>query len=81
MVKKKSNKKMELSHRLILLITGMVGLIILFIYSLDLTQSEIFVNFFGYNITTYFLAMLLIILGILFSTLLKSGLLGDWRLD
>lgn len=84
MAKRKTNnqnKEMELIKRIALLIIGMGGLIILFIYSFDLSQSEIFVNIFGYNITTYFFAGLLIILGILFSTILKSGLLGKWRLD
>lgn len=78
---KKQSGEIELFKRISLIIIGMTGLIILFIYSFDLSQTEIFVNIFGYNITTYFFACMLIILGILFSTVLKSGLLGKWRLD
>lgn len=77
----KQNKNINLFERIVLLVIGMGGLIVLFIYSYDFTETDLFINMFGYNITTYFFAGLLIILGLLFSTILKSGLLGKWKLD
>jgi len=84
MVKRKTKTQKEninIIKRIVLLITGLGGLIILFIYSSDFVNSGIDVNVIGYNVTTYFFAGFIIILGLIFSTLFKSGLLGKWRLD
>lgn len=84
MTKRKSKnaiEKMSLTQRIIVLISGITGLIFLFIYSYKFTESDIFISFFGYNITTYAFAGLIIIVGIMFSSLFKSGLRGKWSLD
>lgn len=79
--KKQVNKTVSLPMRITLMIIGMTGLIFLFVYSINLEIINANVNIFGYNITTYFYAGLVIITGLIFSSLLKSGFLGRWKMD
>lgn len=62
-------------------IVGFVILIFLFVYSFRWESIGIEFSAFGYDISNYAWATLLILSGILASTLFKSALIGKWRVD
>lgn len=77
----KKNKYLPFAQRLILLIVGLFGSCALIIYSLRWEDLGINIDVLGKDISQWFFAGMLVICGIIFSTLLKSALLGKWRLD
>ena len=79
MAKKKS--KLELGKRLSILIFGSIGSMFIIVYSFRWEELGINADMIGFDVTKWFFAFLLVISGIIFSTLIKSGLLGEWKLD
>ena len=83
--KKKSVKllgqKLGPIKRIIYLILGLAGLVTLLMYSFNFEKLPFQITIFSQDITTIILAVAMVILGIIFSTLLKSGAKGKFELD
>lgn len=79
MTKRKNN--IDLPIRMISLIIGIIGSCFLIVYSFRWEDLGIGVDILGFDISKWFFAFLLVISGIIFSTLIKSALLGKWKLD
>ena len=74
-------KKMPMEKRIGLILIGLVGSMCLIVYSFSLNSNELGFNFMGYDISVWVFAFLTILLGLIFATMLKSGLIGKWKLD
>jgi len=67
--------------RLILVIFGITGLVFIVLYSFNFDKLGFEFTALGYDITEIFVATIVILVGILFSTLFKSGIFGQWIVD
>lgn len=76
-----TKKKLSIENRLALIITGLIGSMVLIVYSLEWVKNDIGFSFLGFDITEWTLAFITVVCGLLFATMLKSGLLGKWKLD
>lgn len=76
-------RKTELNPfaRLFLFIIGMAGAIILIIYSIRWEALPISFSAMGNDITIIAFAGILVLASIIFYTLIKSAILGEWKLD
>jgi len=61
--------------------TGMALAVFLLLYSFKWAEFPIQVTAAGQNVTDVFMGVMVVLVGILGGTLIKSGLLGKWRLD
>ena len=81
MANKKSYKEIGIFSRIGLFLIGLSIAVFLFIFSFDYETLPFQINAVGYNITTFAFATFVIITGIIAGTLIKSGVLGKYRLD
>lgn len=80
----KSNPKIRKLHpftRLMYFIIGMAGAIVLLVYSIRWEDLPFTFTLSGVNVTAWTMAGFLVLASMGFYTLLKSSLLGEWRLD
>lgn len=73
-----SKTKLDLPTRIIIIFIGFVGAISIILFGWDIDFNA---EFLGYPITKIFMASMIVILGIIFSSLIKSGILGKWKID
>lgn len=87
MAKRKSKKnkflgkKLDPIKRIIYLGLGLAGLVVLLMYSFNFEKLPFQITIFNQDITTIILAVAMVVLGIIFSTLFKSGAKGKLELD
>lgn len=74
-------KKIRPVTRIVIFIIGMTLAVFLLLYSFVWAEFPIQVTALGYNVTNIFMACMIVLLGIVAGTLIKSGVLGVWRLD
>lgn len=74
-------KKINPVLRLIMFIIGMAGAVIMLVYSIRWEDIPIAFTLGGYNITVYAISGLLVMGGFAFHSLIKSGILGEYKLD
>ena len=67
--------------RLVLVILGISGLVFIVLYSFNFEKLDFAFTAMGYDITEIFIATIVILIGILFSTFFKSGIFGQWIVD
>lgn len=75
-------KLLSMPKRLTVLIAGFVIAILLLIYSINWDTLGLNITFAGeIGITRWVLASIVVTMGIIASSLIKSGLIGKWKLD
>lgn len=75
------NKKLTFGQRFLYLLLGFVISMILLVYSFNWEKLPFSFAFMGNDITPYVLAFLIVVLGLLASTLIKSGFKGKREFD
>lgn len=78
---KKRSKKLSLTMRLIYISFGVLVASMLILFSFRWEDLPITINSAGIDITPYALAPILVLTGILASSLTKSALIGEKELD
>ena len=73
--------KLSSPMRVLAFIVGMTLAIGLLVYSIRWEDLPIQINMAGQDVTVYALAGFLVLIGIMAHTMIKSGLLGEMRLD
>jgi len=81
MAKRNYKNKLDLGKRIAILTFGLIGSMFIIVYSIRWEELGFNTDMIGIDITKWFFAFMLVISGIIFSTLVKSGLLGQWKLD
>lgn len=74
-------EKLRASYRLIFFIIGLGGLIFVAVYSINWDVWPLPISLGGANVTIHFWVAILILGGIIFSSLLKSALVGKNKID
>ena len=78
---KRKNKIENPIVRFLLILLGIAGLVFIVMYSFNFEKFGVSVSIIGYDITEIFIATMIILVGILFSTFFKSGIFGEWIVD
>jgi cytochrome c biogenesis protein CcdA len=73
--------KISLLKRILIFILGFTMAIFLLVYAVDWTETGFEFTFINMNITIYVVAGIMVFLGIIASTFIKSGVLGKWKID
>ena len=81
MVKKKNNIKVSIGNRIALFFIGLAIAVFIFIFTFDYENLPFEISIIGYNITTVAFVSFIVLTSILSGSLIKSALLGKYRLD
>lgn len=81
MKKPAKSKPIHPATRLLFFIIGMTGAVVLLVYSIRWEDLPFSFTLGGMNVTPWAMAGFLVLASIGFYTLIKSSLLGEWRLD
>lgn len=77
----KSRKIDSVFQRIVITGIGLTIAVFILLYSFRFTDFPVQVTMIGQNVTAIFMGVIIVLSGIVAGTLIKSGILGKWKLD